>query len=147
MTTTPATNYGASASKLIRYFRISSTVTGVFLVLVMLTWGLRRLPGLGFDLWLFGPYGWFTLEAYGVDGEGLPSTGVNLTNLLLIVHGWLYVVYLFIDFRLWTLFRWPFMRILLIALGGIVPLLSFYTERRYTKLALQQLESEQGKQG
>lgn len=145
MTSTPARDYGASASKLIRYFRISSTVTGVFLVLVMLTWGLRRLPGLGFDLWLFGPYGWFTLESYGVDGEGLPATGINLTNLLLIVHGWLYVVYLFIDFRLWTLLRWPFARIMLIALGGIVPLLSFFTERRYTKLAKLQIAGEQEK--
>lgn len=142
MTSAPAQNFGSSASKLIRYFQISSLVTGVFLVLVMLTWGLRRLPGLGFDLWLFGPYGWFTLEAYGVDGEGLPASGLNLTNLLLIVHGWLYVVYLFIDFRLWTLFRWPFARIMLIALGGIVPLLSFYTERRYAKLAKRQLAAE-----
>ena len=139
MTATSASSYSKSATNLIRYFRISSTVTGVFLVLVMLTWGLRRLPGLGFDLWLFGPYGWFTLEAYGIDGEGLPTSGINLTNLLLIVHGWLYVVYLFIDFRLWTMFRWPFARIMLIALGGIVPLLSFFTERRYAKLATQEL--------
>lgn len=144
MTSSQAENLSKSTSKLIKYFQISSLVTGVFLVLVMLTWGLRRLPGLGFDLWLFGPYGWFTLEAYGIDGEGLPASGVNLTNLLLIVHGWLYVIYLFIDFRLWTLLQWPFKRILLIALGGIVPLLSFYTERRYTKLAKQELAAGKG---
>jgi hypothetical protein len=145
MTSSAASDYRASASKLIRYFQISSMVTGVFLVLVMATWGLRRLPGLGFDLWLFGQDGFFSLESYGIDGEGLPTSGLNLTNLLLIVHGWLYVVYLFIDFRLWTLFRWPFARIMLIALGGIVPLLSFFTERRYARVAREQLASEAGR--
>jgi integral membrane protein len=48
----------------------------------------------------------------------------------LIVHGWLYVVYLIADFRVWTLMRWPVTRFLFIALGGIVPFLSFYTHAR-----------------
>jgi integral membrane protein len=60
--------------------------------------------------------------------------------LILIVHGWLYVVYLLADFRIWTLLRWPVTRFLFIALGGIVPFLSFYTEARYAKLAEQQLK-------
>ena len=47
----------------------------------------------------------------------------------LIVHGWMYVVYLFADFRLWSLMRWPFSRFITIALGGVIPFLSFFTER------------------
>jgi integral membrane protein len=123
----------------LRFYKVSSYITGVFLLLLMLTWGIRRLPFLGFDLWLLGPNGFITFESYGVEGEGLPTTGINLTVLILIVHGWLYVVYLLADFRIWTLMRWPVTRFLFIALGGIVPFLSFYTEAKFAKLAEQQL--------
>ena len=126
--------------KVLKFYKVSSYVTGTFLILLMITWGIRRLPFLGFDLWLFGPNGFLTFEQYGVDGEGLPEVGINLTVWILIIHGWLYVVYLFADFRVWTLMRWSFMRFLLIALGGVVPLLSFYTEARYAKLAQLELE-------
>lgn len=126
--------------KVIGFYRVSSYVTGIFLLLLMITWGIRRLPFLGFDLWLLGPNGFITFESYGVEGEGLPDVGVNLTVWILIVHGWLYVVYLLADFRMWTLLRWPFTRFLFIALGGIVPLLSFYTEARYAKVAKSELE-------
>lgn len=123
----------------LRFYKVSSYITGVFLLLLMVTWGIRRLPFLGFDLWLLGPNGFITFESYGVEGEGLPTTGINLTVLILIVHGWLYVVYLLADFRLWTLMRWPVTRFLFIALGGIVPFLSFYTESKFAKLAEAQL--------
>ncbi len=126
--------------KVIGFYRVSSYVTGIFLLLLMITWGIRRLPFLGYDLWLMGPNGFITFESYGVEGEGLPDVGANLTVWILIIHGWLYVVYLLADFRLWTLLRWPFTRFLFIALGGIVPLLSFYTEAKYAKVARAELE-------
>lgn len=113
-------------------------------MLLMITWGIRRLPFLGYDLWLAGPNGFITFEQYGVEGEGLPDTGVNLTVAILIVHGWLYVLYLFADFRLWTLMRWSFFRFLIIAAGGVVPLLSFFTESYYAKLARKQLSEIEG---
>ena len=125
--------------KVLKFYRVSSYVTGVFLLLLMITWGIRRLPFLGFDLWLLGPSGFVTLESYGVEGEGLPTTGLNLTVWILIVHGWLYVVYLIADFRVWTLMRWPVTRFLFIALGGIVPFLSFYTEAKFGQLAEREL--------
>lgn len=128
------------AEKLLRYFKISSYVTGVFLMLLMVTWGIRRLPFLGSDLWLLGPNGFITFEQYGVEGEGLPDTGINLTVLILIVHGWLYVVYLLVDFRLWTLMRWSFLRFSLIAAGGVVPMLSFFTEAHFAKVARDEIE-------
>ena len=126
--------------KVLKFYRVSSYVTGVFLLLLMITWGIRRLPFLGFDLWLFGPNSFLTLESYGVEGEGLPTTGLNLTVWILIIHGWLYVVYLIADFRVWTLMRWPVTRFLFIALGGIVPFLSFYTEAKFAKLAEKELQ-------
>jgi integral membrane protein len=56
---------------------------------------------------------------------------VSLT--ILIVHGWLYVVYLLACYRLWNLMRWRFLDFLLLALGGIVPVLSFVLESIFTR--------------
>ncbi len=142
--TGPAASQIEQVKKVLKLFTASSCITGTFLLLLMITWGIRRLPFLGFDLWLFGPNGFITFEQYGIEGEGLPDVGVNLTVAILIVHGWLYVLYLFADFRLWTLMRWSFFRFLIIAAGGVVPLLSFFTESYYAKLARKQLSEIEG---
>lgn len=133
--------------KALKLFKVSSFITGGFLLLLMITWGLRRLEVvtngafIGYDLWAFGPNGLVTLEPYLNEGQGLPETGLNLTVAILVIHGWLYVLYLFADFRMWTLMRWSFGRFLIIASGGIVPFLSFYTERRYAKIAEEQMRA------
>lgn len=137
----PAPSQIPQIRRVLKFYRVSSYITGVFLLLLMVTWGIRRLPFLGYDLWLLGPNGFITFESYGVEGEGLPTVGLNLTVWILIIHGWLYVVYLIADFRVWTLMRWPVTRFLFIALGGIVPFLSFYTEARFAKLANAELEA------
>jgi len=142
--TGPAASQIEQVKKVLKLFTASSYITGTFLLLLMITWGIRRLPFLGFDLWLFGPNGFITFEQYGIEGEGLPEVGVNLTVAILIVHGWLYVLYLFADFRLWTLMRWSFFRFLIIAAGGVVPLLSFFTESYYAKLARKELSEIEG---
>jgi integral membrane protein len=142
--TGPAASQIEQVKKVLKLFTASSYITGIFLLLLMITWGIRRLPFLGFDLWLLGPNGFITFEQYGIEGEGLPEVGVNLTVAILIVHGWLYVLYLFADFRLWTLMRWSFFRFLIIAAGGVVPLLSFFTESYYAKLARKQLSEIEG---
>jgi integral membrane protein len=142
--TGPAASQIEQVKKVLKLFTVSSYITGIFLLLLMITWGIRRLPFLGFDLWLMGPNGFITFEQYGIEGEGLPDVGVNLTVAILIVHGWLYVLYLFADFRLWTLMRWSFFRFLIIAAGGVVPLLSFFTESYYAKLARKQLSEIEG---
>jgi O-antigen ligase len=49
------------------------------------------------------------------------------------VHGWFYVVYLFACFRMWSLMRWRFPRFILLALGGVIPLLSFIMETRVAR--------------
>lgn len=141
----PSPSQAPQILKVISFYRVSSYVTGIFLILLMITWGIRRLPFLGYDLWLAGPNGFITFESYGVEGEGLPDVGYNLTVWILIIHGWLYVVYLIADFRLWTLLRWSFTRFLLIALGGVVPLLSFYTEAKFGKIAKEELAQLEAK--
>ena len=121
----------------LKYFKTTSYVTGIFLIVIMVLWGVRL--SVHADLWLAGPDGFLSLAYYSVDASGtksgLPTTGINLTSISLIIHGWLYVAYLFGDFRLWTLMRWSFLRFLLIALGGVIPLLSFFTEKHFAKVA------------
>jgi integral membrane protein len=124
----------------VKYFRVTSYVTGTFLMLLVTEMIVRY--GLGYDFYAFGPHGFVTLEARSVDGGAVAlEGGINLSTSVLIVHGWLYVLYLFGDFRLWTLMRWSFARFLIIAAGGVVPMLSFFTERHYTKVAKAQIAS------
>ena len=121
----------------IKLFTTASRITGVFLLLITILFTIRLATQ--HELWAFGPDGFLSLASYSIDAQGfkvgLPTSGLDLTMISLIVHGWLYVFYLYTDFRLWTETRWPFGRFVLIALGGVVPFLSFFTERRYSRLA------------
>ena len=131
-------NTTAKASPLtLRLFTVASRVTGVFLLLIVVLYSIRLATQ--HELWAFGPNGPLSLEQYAVDAEGfkigLPTSGLDLTMISLIVHGWLYVFYLYTDFRLWTETRWSFLRFVIIAAGGVVPFLSFFTERHYGALA------------
>lgn len=103
-------------------YKVSSIITGSFLLLLVLMMVLRY--GFGVDIELMGPYGFLALTPKDL------IVGVNLSTAILIVHGWLYVLYLGCDFLLWRYIRWSFAKFLFIALGGIIPLLSFFLERR-----------------
>ena len=142
MTSTPNSDQVKTIRGVLKYFKVTSYITGIFLVLIMVLWGIRLT--IQADLWLGGPDAFLQLAYYSVDSSGekvgFPTSGIDITVISLIVHGWLYVAYLFGDFRLWTLMRWSFFRFLLIALGGIIPLLSFFTERHYTKVAEAELK-------
>lgn len=107
--------------KTVTVFKISAWVTGIFLLSVVLMMVLRY--GFEVDIELAGPSGFLALTPKD------QIVGVNLSAVLLIVHGWLYVLYLACDFLLWRLMGWTFTRFLLIALGGVIPLLSFFFER------------------
>lgn len=106
----------------LKLYKITSIVTGSFLLLLCLMMVFRY--GFGVDIELAGPEGLLALTPKEL------ITGINLSTIILIVHGWFYVVYLYSDFRLWSLARWPFSRFLLVALGGVIPLSSFFIEHR-----------------
>lgn len=122
----------------ITYFRVTSYVTGTFLMLLVIEMLVRY--GLGYDFYAFGPNGFLTVELRPIEGNVVYSYGFNLSTAILIVHGWLYVAYLMGVFRLYTLFQWQFKRLIVLAAGGVVPMLSFFTERYFTRLAKTQLE-------
>jgi integral membrane protein len=122
----------------LRLYRVTSIVTGAFLLLLVLMMVFRY--GFGVDIELNGPYGFLALTPKEL------IVGTNLSTIILILHGWFYVVYLFSDFRLWSLMRWTFPRFIIIALGGVVPFLSFIVERRVHRQTVAELETLQSAQ-
>jgi integral membrane protein len=109
----------------LRLYQVASIITGVMLLLLCAEMLIKY--GFGYEIELGGPLGFLALVPTGT------VTATNLSTGILIAHGWFYVLYLFSDFRLWSLMRWPFARFILIALGGVVPTLSFFVEVRVSR--------------
>src|SRR5699024_3770119 len=65
----------------------------------------------------------------------------NLDAAIAICHGWRYVVYLIGCFRLNQQMRWSLGRYVILALAGVVPVLSFILERRIHRQATADLEA------
>lgn len=145
----------------VKFYKIASIVTGVMLLLLLAEMILKYSPlhvelfsgGSGGFLW-FAPVivgdgcQWYSLFVPGGMGCKLEPAGdgVNLSLFTLVAHGWFYVVYLFACFRLWSLMRWPFSRFLILALGGVVPFLSFILEVRTAREVLAYLDSREAEE-
>ncbi|CAI8308898.1 MAG: Uncharacterised protein [Cellulomonadaceae bacterium TMED98] len=123
---TPATPLPKTLPGALSFYRLSAYITGVLLLL--LTVEMVAKYGFGSEVEMFGEGGFVALVP---DGE---VQAFNLSQAILIAHGWFYVVYLFSCFRVWSQMRWPFWRFLWLASGGLVPLLSFIIEAQATKL-------------
>jgi integral membrane protein len=93
----------------LRRYRVMAIITGSFLLAVF--------------------FGFFAKLIFDVP-EG--STFDNVTSFIAIAHGWIYVVYLAATIHLWMRMRWGLGRLVVMALGGIVPFLSFVLERRFS---------------
>lgn len=106
----------------LRFYRLLAYATGIALLVLSVEILLKY--GVGVELAALGPAG--TLAFVPRD----TVQGVNLSAAVQYVHGYLYLAYLVSDFVLITVMRYPITRFLVIAAGGVVPLLSFVTERR-----------------
>ncbi|WP_309713940.1 DUF3817 domain-containing protein [Pseudolysinimonas sp.] len=106
----------------LKLFRVSAIVTGVFLLLLVVMMVARY--GLLVDIEYSDAYGFGLTPRELIEERG----SLNVSLVILTTHGWLYVVYLALNFLLWRFARWSFGRFLFIALGGIIPLLSFFFE-------------------
>ncbi|MDQ1512497.1 MAG: hypothetical protein QOC59_339 [Microbacteriaceae bacterium] len=104
------------------FYRTFAYATGVALLVLCVEIVLKYVLRLEADLG--GPSGLIALVPAG------RTRGVNLSQVVQLVHGYLYLVYLVSDFVLITVMRYPISRFLVIAAGGVVPFLSFITERR-----------------
>ncbi len=124
--------------KAVKVFKVSSIITGSFLLLLVLMMVFRY--GFGVDIELGGPAGLLALTPKEL------ITGINLSTIILIVHGWLYVLYLGADFVLWRFTRWSFARFLIVAMGGIIPITSFFFEQlvpRWAERAIARTEAKE----
>lgn len=126
--------------RVLAFYRVMAFITGAFLLLLVVEMGFKYLPGFqfvdgslqylagaGYELELNGPAGFLALSPADT------LTGTNLSLIIQIVHGNIYVVYLISDFLLWQKMRWSFTRFILIAAGGVVPFLSFVVEARIAR--------------
>jgi len=113
----------------LKFYQIASIITGVMLLLLVAEMVLKYTP-IHLELFAGGSGGslWFAPVVEGPEGLESTGDGFNLSLFILVAHGWFYVVYLFACFRMWSLMRWPFLRFILLALGGVIPLLSFIME-------------------
>lgn len=110
------------------FYKVASYITGVMLLLLCAEMIVKYFWHL--ELFVGGTLLDGSSNAVGLVNRGDITEGVNISLAILIAHGWLYVLYLLADFRLWSLMRWPFSRFITIALGGVVPLLSFFMEKK-----------------
>ena len=109
----------------LKWYRVAAWITGILLIL--LTVEIIAKYGFGSEVEMFGEQGFFALVPDGT------VQAFNLSQAILIAHGWFYVVYLFTCFRVWSILRWPFWRFLWLASGGLFPILSFVIEHYATK--------------
>ncbi|MBF5081640.1 DUF3817 domain-containing protein [Quadrisphaera sp. INWT6] len=70
------------------------------------------------------------LYKYVYLGHGFLDQRTTPLDFIAYVHGWVYFVYLIAVADLWSKLRWPMGRLLVLVLCGVVPLLSFWAERR-----------------
>lgn len=130
--------------KALAFYKVTSIVTGVMLLLLCAVMVMKY--AFGVQLYLVTPDGF--AHFYPIAQEGLESeftpVGFDLFRAILVAHGWLYVVYLFSDFMLWSPMRWNFWRFLLIALGGVIPFMSFFLEARIVREVTAFLDSREG---
>jgi integral membrane protein len=121
----------------LKFYQVCSIITGVLLLSLCAEMILKYTP-IHLELELGGPQGFLALVPAGT------VTAVNLSTGILIVHGWFYVVYLFSGFQLWSRMRWQLPRLILIALGGVIPLLSFFLETRIAHEVRSYLAAREG---
>ena len=110
----------------LKLFRVSAIVTGVFLLFLVVMMVARYIYHVDISWSPAYGLGFTPRELIDAPGSGI----TNVSTVILTTHGWLYVVYMAFNFLLWRFGRWSFGRFLFIALGGIIPLLSFFFEFR-----------------
>lgn len=97
--------------KALTVYRVIAWVVGVFLVVLMLV---------GMPLKYLG-------------GDQYGPLGSQVVTYVGIAHGWLYMGLLIAAYNVGRLVKWPWVRLILIALGGTVPFMSFVAEHFATR--------------
>ena len=72
------------------------------------------------------------LKYFPADGTSLQQFGDQLTSIVGVAHGWIYMVYLVVSFALSRRMRWPLPFTILVLLAGLIPILIFWVEHQVT---------------
>ena len=120
------------------FYKVAAYVTGVMLLLLVVK--MVADYGFGLELYIGGTIDGES-QALGLHPEGAVTGGTAVSYWVAVVHGWIYVIYIFAGFRLWFLMNWKLTRLLTIVLGGVVPFLSFVVERRIAGEVHQEMAS------
>ncbi|WP_062528686.1 DUF3817 domain-containing protein [Demequina rhizosphaerae] len=117
MSDAPSTTQSRRIAGALARYRIMAFITGT-LLLVVFAGLIRYIPGL----------------------EGLKETLDPTMFVVAQLHGFVFIVYLAAVTHLWLLMGWRTGRLIYMAAGGVVPLLSFFAERRVHAEVSAQLE-------
>lgn len=109
--------------------------------------GLRSEPKVRAALTRYRVMAWLTgiglvvLVCIGMPQKYLDlfGGGDTVVGTVGVAHGWLYVVLLITTFDLGNRVRWSWKRMILTALAGTIPFLSFYAEHKNTQAVRSQL--------
>lgn len=69
------------------------------------------------------------LKYLATQGTSMQSFGSDVTAVVGVAHGFLYMAYLVVAFLLWRWARWPIAFAILVLLAGLIPLVIFWVER------------------
>ncbi|GAA2043937.1 hypothetical protein GCM10009720_26010 [Yaniella flava] len=114
-----------------RLYTVTAWFSGIFLLLLVVQMIVKY--GFGYEMFAGGVAEDGTEFILGFYHQDAVLEGVNISLLILIIHGWGYVIYLLGCFRLWAMMRWGGIRLMAMAGGGVVPFLSFIVEKRVNK--------------
>ena len=111
-----------SARNALKFYRVMAFITGTMLLILTAEMIYKYL--------------------IAADSETALTFGdFNLAAAIAICHGWCYVVYLIGCFWLNQQMRWSLGRYLILALAGVVPVMSFILERRIHRQVDAELEA------
>lgn len=116
-----------SARNAVRFYRVLAIITGTMLLILTVE--------------MLYKYVYVPLVLGGSPSEALNFGGFDLAAAIAISHGWCYVVYLIACFWLNQAMRWKLKRLLILALAGVVPVMSFILERRIHRQVDAELEA------
>lgn len=113
------------ARNAVRFYRVMAILTGTLLLILTAEMIYKYIitPLMG-----------------GSAAEALTFGGFNLAAAIAITHGWCYVVYLISCWWLNSTMRWGLRRMLILALAGVIPVMSFILERRIVREVDQTLD-------
>ena len=100
-------------SKLFALYRVLAIVVGILLTVLVFV----AMP----------------LKYFATEGSSLQVFGADLTTVVAIAHGYLYLAYLVVAFLLWRQTRWPLPFAVLVLAAGLLPILIFFIEHAVTR--------------